>query len=738
MQKYILLLSLIVTTVVSAQRDTAFWFAVPEADATHADRPIILRLTSFEDSTDVRISLPADSSFHAIEFTMGEDELRSEDLTDYIDLLECKHADSILNNGLFIESSRPIRAIYDLVASDGSGWGAQNSDFFTLKGNYALGTNFYLPFQNVQRRAVEKASKAQTAFDIVATEDSTTITITPKGELVGHAANEPFKVVLMKGQTYSGVMKNNGTDFLTGTNVSSDKPIAMTMKDDSVYFGETGTTGWGWDLLGDQVIPAQYSGYEFIVQDGFLIVVAQEDATTVSDVNGVVASLDVGESVTIEVGLAFPEYFFFDKPVSVLHVKPMDIDRTEPGAVSMGGITCNGLREVSFYPYASDRLVIILLTRKGAETGFFYNGEPAGIGDGFVAVEGTEDWLYLEYSPAEGEFYRGEMNTISNNKGFFDFAFGMGGYQSQYGFISDGNLEIFEEDTVLICDTDTNRIEAPVGFEYYTWSDGSDQRFVDVIHDTTKYGIEVIEDAIGACVLTDTVTVIIEESPAVDLGEDRGFCEGEIFTLGQEMVADHRYVWNTGDSVSIIQILEDGLYTLQISSPNGCVSTDSVTINHVDLPELSLSSDTTLCSEETVMVVNSNPDEKLYWTDLDAVMNAREIVSSGNYTVRAYSETQDSVCAEIYETIDVTFWNVEVYNVLSPNGDDKNEVFEVEGIDKGIWDFKVYNRWGQVVYTDEIYDNTWDGGDLSNGVYFYELNESSVCNEFHGWVELIR
>lgn len=69
-------------------------------------------------------------------------------------------------------------------------------------------------------------------------------------------------------------------------------------------------------------------------------------------------------------------------------------------------------------------------------------------------------------------------------------------------------------------------------------------------------------------------------------------------------------------------------------------------------------------------------------------------------------------------------------NVFTPNGDGKNDVFlpvpgeALSGVD--ILDFKVYNRWGQVVYDGRKNNNEgWDG--MHNGspapadVYVYRV-----------------
>jgi gliding motility-associated-like protein len=61
-----------------------------------------------------------------------------------------------------------------------------------------------------------------------------------------------------------------------------------------------------------------------------------------------------------------------------------------------------------------------------------------------------------------------------------------------------------------------------------------------------------------------------------------------------------------------------------------------------------------------------------------------------------------------------------VPNIFTPNGDGKNDMFHIFGIE-GFPNSKVqiYNRWGNLVFEDDYYRNTWSGDDLPDGVYYY-------------------
>ena len=195
-----------------AQGGREFWFAAPEVTSQHADRPILLRLSAFDQAAKVTISQPANASFKPITVSISANSLQTIDLTASINLIETKPADQVLKTGLFIQSTSEISAYYEVLGSDNVPRAsldyayikATNSDLFVLKGYSALGNKFFIPMQNFWwNQQTNSLQDAWSSFDIVATENNTHVTITTTQDIFGRAKQVPFTVILNKGETYS-------------------------------------------------------------------------------------------------------------------------------------------------------------------------------------------------------------------------------------------------------------------------------------------------------------------------------------------------------------------------------------------------------------------------------------------------------------------------------------------------------------------------------------------------------
>lgn len=83
--------------------------------------------------------------------------------------------------------------------------------------------------------------------------------------------------------------------------------------------------------------------------------------------------------------------------------------------------------------------------------------------------------------------------------------------------------------------------------------------------------------------------------------------------------------------------------------------------------------------------------------------------------------------------------NSVIPNVITPNGDNKNECFRIFNLYDRTTIF-ICDRYGNEVYRDEDYNNDWCGGTLPPGIYYWTMiQQKGKCSEqLKGWVHILR
>jgi gliding motility-associated-like protein len=80
--------------------------------------------------------------------------------------------------------------------------------------------------------------------------------------------------------------------------------------------------------------------------------------------------------------------------------------------------------------------------------------------------------------------------------------------------------------------------------------------------------------------------------------------------------------------------------------------------------------------------------------------------------------------------------NLFVPNVITPNGDGKNDFFEVAS-ETYRAELSVYNRWGTKVFQDKAYDDSWNASNLADGIYYYTLRHPCIDQLFKGTIHVM-
>ena len=186
---------------------------------------------------------------------------------------------------------------------------------------------------------------------------------------------------------------------------------------------------------------------------------------------------------------------------------------------------------------------------------------------------------------------------------------------------------------------------------------------------------------------------------------------------------------------------------------NGGVDTYSrtfvITVNA--LPVLSISSNKGIeVSKGEVVSLNATGAVTYNWAADNSILSgagtATLQVRPKQTTTYTVTGTNASGCSE---TKSITITVLDDYalisgtNILTPNGDGKNDYLIIRNIDVyPNHEIKIYDVAGRVVYSKKSYDNTWDGtyngSPLAKGTYYYIIDFDGGKFKKKGFVSIVR
>ncbi len=693
-----------------AQTDTLFWFAVPEVASTHADRPVYLRLSTLNQPSIVTLSVPADLTFKPVIVNISLNSSQTIDLTPFLDVIENRPGNIILNKGLRIQATNSITAYYEVYTSCQC-----NPEIFALKGQNALGTEFYTPFQN----SLDNRADAISSFDIVATENNTRITITPSNDIVGHGANNPFTIVLNKGQTFSAVAVSIiAASHLGGSHIVSDKPIAVTVKDDSLVLSTCQ------DLVGDQIVPIINIGKKYIVVKGFLytddkvFVMAVEDNTELFFDGSITSIATINHAETFAYDLSKSTLFIeSSKPVYVTHLSGFGC---ELGMPLLPSIACTGSSQIGFTRSSDEFFGLILLTKKQNQSYFSINGSNTLVQPGlFAAVPGTnDDWVYATISFSTAQIASGSGNIISNSNGVFHLGLIIGRETGgcRYGYFSAFNTyspTIQSDHYCLSSGTDFS-ISDTSGLQSVTWNFNDtlsgQGNYSDISHpvhvfsQAGKYQVSaIVQHDCGIDSLVCPVT--IKPSPAIELGNDTTLCSGNSIELSPGKLF-RNYRWNTGDTLPAIKPSNAGTYSVMVTDANGCTNADTIRIDSSTNPSI-ISVDTLIRGQITIYATNGT--EPFQYSLNGSDYRTSNIFSNLQPDLYVVTVKDANNCL-VFETVNLYDYLLQIPNFFTPNDDGIHDTWEIKGME-AFPDalIQLFDRFGKVLVSYKGTDTGWNG-----------------------------
>jgi gliding motility-associated-like protein len=260
------------------------------------------------------------------------------------------------------------------------------------------------------------------------------------------------------------------------------------------------------------------------------------------------------------------------------------------------------------------------------------------------------------------------------------------------------------------------------------------------------------------CEYTTDVNVEVSEL-AVSADGDFTICPGQSVSMNSSVGFNNSvlpnivYEWTPGvfltadDNVNpdVSDVTGVTTYTF-MAYPAGfpeCASSTEITVIPIDSPVADIAATEWCPGDQSILsAVNTNLLDSVNWTLLDPLEglgNEPSLITTegGTFVLTAFG------CGiQVTDTLVVQEVPCDVFipNIFTPNGDEFNNTFQIEGIEfQDNAHLVVYNRWGGIVFEDTKYDGLWDpkGGEVSDGTYFYVLTLESG-EAFDGTITILR
>ena len=284
----------------------------------------------------------------------------------------------------------------------------------------------------------------------------------------------------------------------------------------------------------------------------------------------------------------------------------------------------------------------------------------------------------------------------------------------------------------------------------YSWSDGTTSTSMTG-QPAGEYTVTILDQNFCLRVMNAIITSPTEMT--LNLDKSNNLCFGDqnslIATNVSGSVPPYSYSWSDGSADDQISGLADGSYSVTVTDDNGCTKSEGVTIT---TPE-EIMIDYTMTKENC----NGSYDGEIHLNVTGGIAThyytwpegSYDTVATGlhngtyNISVLDSNNCEKSVNLQLQSVYDFCLVPA---NVLTPNGDGKNDFWRIEFIELNPGaTVIVFDRNGKKVFestnygnnTADAWDGTCSGTELPMGSYYYIIT-MGTDDPITGYVDIIR
>jgi len=277
-----------------------------------------------------------------------------------------------------------------------------------------------------------------------------------------------------------------------------------------------------------------------------------------------------------------------------------------------------------------------------------------------------------------------------------------------------------------ICDNDDLLFVLNSNTPKYLWSNGSIDSFT-TYNKTGKYWLKSNENG---CVRIDTFTINSKPKPPILFYPDTFFCKNSSLTIGNIFYPDnYSFLWNNKETTKQILVNQTSKNILAIKD-TFCWAFDTIQVNEKPIPVINILGPKYLCTDNNDTIsLTSNKFTSNVWFPQNETNTTTIINKAGMYW---HSVIDQFGCTNTDTVIIKDACTPLFYmpNAFTPNGNSTNDYLNFTGKYIDVFNLKVYNRWGEIVYETNDFESKWNGtingNPLPMEVYFYSVNYSSI------------
>lgn len=257
---------------------------------------------------------------------------------------------------------------------------------------------------------------------------------------------------------------------------------------------------------------------------------------------------------------------------------------------------------------------------------------------------------------------------------------------------------------VTICENEFITLQAGT---VATWSNGEITESI-TINQAGTYTASINNDG---CIASDEIEVFVDVLLPIALGDDLSICENAEVTLQSLSVG----TWSDGSIGDNLLVNAPGTYSIVVENGE-CISTESIIVTQIDLPNADIGDSITFCNGR-MAVLNAFEEtaDSYLWNTGENTSNI-EVYTPGIYSVEVIN-----ACGIATDTafvfIEECDYFLYVPNAFTPNDDGTNDVWHVSAFNIDSIEVFVYNRWGDLIFFTNRFDEPWLGDDMRNGYY---------------------